>query len=56
MVNLMDGERIFIQMVDIIKDLLLMVFHMDQVDLLWKMGIFIKEKLSLVELMEMDIF
>ena len=56
MVNHMDGVRTFIQMVDIIKAHLLIVFHMDQVDLLWKMEIFTKEKLNLVELMEMDTF
>lgn len=56
MVNHMDGERIFIQMEDTIKDLLLMVSHMDQADLLWKMVIFIRDKLNLEELMEVDTF
>lgn len=56
MVNQMGGVEIISQMVDIMKDHLSRVYHMGQEDSLWKMGTFIKVKLSLVELMDMDIF
>jgi hypothetical protein len=56
MENLMVGVKISIQMEDIMKDLLLMVYHMVQGGLLWKTEIFIKVKLNLVEPMEVDIF
>lgn len=45
--NQMDGVKISILMVDVIRDPLLMEFHMDLEDWLCPMAIFTKDKLSL---------
>ena len=55
MESLMDGEKTSIPMEDIMKDLFWAEFLMALVDLLWKMAIFTKERLSLVEPMATDI-
>lgn len=52
MENQMVGEKIIILIVVTIKDLLLMEFLMVQEDSLWKMVIFMKDKLNLEEPME----
>ena len=56
MENQMVGEKIIIQLVVIMKDLLLMEFPMVLEDSSWKMEIFIKEKLNLAGPMETVIF
>jgi hypothetical protein len=56
MENPMDGERTFIRTEGTMKGHSSMEFHMELVDLSWKMAISIKVKSSMAGPTEMDIF